>query len=116
MIEYGQTSRISSWTDRDVLTSYTDDHLSSTNAQIDYKLKQKKKKGMGSEMKFGVNVAAPFVGMQRDQISDYPFAKQVRDIRKTHYIPYGSIGAHYSAASTRRRIARRVSCQPVSKL
>ena len=49
--------------------------------QVTYKLKQKKKKAMRNEMKFGVNVAAPFVGMKRDQRhmeSEYPFAKQVR--------------------------------------
>ncbi|CAM9826255.1 unnamed protein product [Ascophyllum nodosum] len=47
--------------------------------QVTYKLKQKKKKAMRNEMKFGVNVAAPFVGMKRDQRhmeSEYPFAKQ----------------------------------------
>lgn len=44
-----------------------------------YKLKQKKKKAMGSEMKFGVNVSAPFIGMKRDEGSDYPYAKHVSD-------------------------------------
>lgn len=41
-------------------------------------MKQKKKKTVGREMRFGVNTAAPFVGMKREDGSDYPFAKQVR--------------------------------------
>lgn len=45
--------------------------------QVTYKLKQQKKKAMESEMKFGVNVAAPFAGMKRDEGSTYPYAKQV---------------------------------------
>ena len=40
-------------------------------------MKQKKKKALGSEMKFGVNTAAPFVGMKREEGNNYPFAKQV---------------------------------------
>lgn len=44
--------------------------------EVTYKLKQHKKKAMGSEMKFGVNVAAPFAGMKRDEGSAYPYAKQ----------------------------------------
>lgn len=40
-------------------------------------MKQKKKKALGSEMRFGVNTAAPFVGMKREEGNDYPFAKQV---------------------------------------
>lgn len=35
---------------------------------------------MGSEMKFGVNIAAPFVGMKRDEDSAYPYAKQVNQL------------------------------------
>lgn len=38
---------------------------------------------MASEMKFGVNVAAPFVGMKRDDCIDYPYAKQVRLLAST---------------------------------
>ena len=40
-------------------------------------MRKKKKKALGSEMKFGVNTAAPFVGMKREEGNDYPFAKQV---------------------------------------
>lgn len=40
-------------------------------------MKQKKKQALGSEMRFGVNTAAPFVGMKREG-NDYPFAKQVK--------------------------------------
>lgn len=42
---------------------------------------------MGSEMKFGVNVSAPFIGMKRDEGSDYPYAKHVsgeQDNRATY--------------------------------
>lgn len=46
--------------------------------KVAYKLKQKKKKAMGNEMKFGINIAAPFVGMKREEGSEYPFSKQVR--------------------------------------
>lgn len=45
--------------------------------QVTYRLKQRKKKPMGSEMKFGVNIAAPFVGMKRSEEDEYPYAKQV---------------------------------------
>lgn len=45
--------------------------------QVTYKMKQKKRKAVGGEMRFGVNTAAPFVGMKREEGSDYPFAKQV---------------------------------------
>lgn len=48
------------------------------STQVTYKLKKNKKKAMASEMKFGVNVAAPFVGMKRDDCIDYPYTKQVR--------------------------------------
>lgn len=41
-------------------------------------MKQKKKKGLGSEMRFGVNTATPFMGMKREEGIDYPFTKQVR--------------------------------------
>lgn len=44
--------------------------------EVTYKMKQKKKKALGSEMRFGVNTAAPFVGMKREEGNDYPFAKQ----------------------------------------
>ena len=40
-------------------------------------MKQKKKKGVGSEMRFGVNTAAPFVGLKREEATGYPFSKQV---------------------------------------
>lgn len=40
-------------------------------------MKQKKKKAVGSEMRFGVNTTAPFVGMKREEGAEYPFAKQV---------------------------------------
>lgn len=40
-------------------------------------MKQKKKKAVGSEMRFGVNTTAPFVGMKRDEGIEHPFAKQV---------------------------------------
>lgn len=48
-----------------------------SNIQVTYKLKNRKKKAMGSEMKFGVNVAAPFAGMKREEGISYPYAKQV---------------------------------------
>lgn len=32
-------------------------------------------------MKFGVNVSAPFIGMKRDEGSDYPYAKHVSDVQ-----------------------------------
>ncbi len=40
-------------------------------------MKQKKKKGVGSEMRFGVNTAAPFVGLKREEAADSPCSKQV---------------------------------------
>ncbi|CAM9314722.1 unnamed protein product [Discosporangium mesarthrocarpum] len=45
-------------------------------AEVTYKIKQKQSKGTVSEMKFGVNVAAAFVGMKRDDGSSYPYGKQ----------------------------------------
>ena len=47
-----------------------------------YKLKQRKKP-MGSEMKFGVNVSAPFIGMKQDEGSDYHYAKHVSDVQNS---------------------------------
>ncbi|CAM9685225.1 unnamed protein product, partial [Pylaiella littoralis] len=44
--------------------------------EVTYKMKQKKKKAVGSEMRFGVNTTAPFVGMKRDEGIEHPFAKQ----------------------------------------
>eukprot|EP00752_Nemacystus_decipiens_P012157 g10776.t1 len=46
------------------------------NVEVTYKMKHKKKKVLGSEMRFGVNTAAPFVGMKRENGNDYPFTKQ----------------------------------------
>lgn len=46
-----------------------------------YKLKKRTKKGSTNEMKHGVNLAAPFVGMKKEESIEYPFAKQVRSGR-----------------------------------
>lgn len=49
-----------------------------------YKLKQKKKRAAITEMRHGVNISAPFVGMKREEGAEYPFAKQVSPHLDTH--------------------------------
>lgn len=63
--------------------------LLAARIQMTYKMKQKKKKTVGSEMRFGVNTTAPFVGMKREEGAEYPFAKQVMSKNGT-YSKYAS--------------------------
>ncbi|CAM9856979.1 unnamed protein product, partial [Ectocarpus fasciculatus] len=52
------------------------EYLSRWVVEVTYKLKKRTKKGSTNEMKHGVNLAAPFVGMKKDESIEYPFAKQ----------------------------------------
>lgn len=68
--------------------------------QVTYKMKQKKKRGVGSEMRFGVNTAAPFVGLKREEATDYPYSKQVSGMSSVAVDRLRSIDM--SATSTKR--------------
>ena len=75
-------------------------------------MKQKKKKGVGSEMRFGVNTAAPFVGLKREEGSDYPFSKQVSrtlycDFLLVLFLRRGQVSTYQRVSHKRERIFHR---------
>ncbi|CAM9494517.1 unnamed protein product, partial [Scytosiphon promiscuus] len=57
--------------------------LETWTVEVTYKLKQKKKRAAITEMRHGVNISAPFVGMKMEDSAEYPFSKQQYCIRRS---------------------------------